>query len=44
MVKQLGATRDEVKDAILLTITVCGLQGVANCLPLALKTFDETPG
>lgn len=42
MAKKLGASRDEVKDAILLTLTVCGLQAVANCLPAALDIFDKT--
>ncbi|HVX50395.1 MAG TPA: carboxymuconolactone decarboxylase family protein [Chitinophagaceae bacterium] len=41
MAKKLGASRDEIKDAILITLTVCGLQAVANCLPLALEIFDN---
>jgi len=41
MAKQLGATRDEIKDAILLTLTVYGLQPVASCLPLALQVVDK---
>ena len=42
MAKSLGATRDEVKDTILITLTVCGLNGVSTCLPIALKTYDES--
>lgn len=42
MAKHLGATRDEIKDAILISLTVCGLTGVANCLPTALKVYDGT--
>jgi len=42
MAKKLGATRDEVKDTILITLTVCGLKGVVSCLPLALKLYDES--
>ena len=41
MAKKLGASRNEVMDAILLTLTVCGLQPVANCLPIALEVFDS---
>ncbi|MES2265112.1 MAG: carboxymuconolactone decarboxylase family protein [Bacteroidota bacterium] len=41
MAKQLGATRDEIKDAILITLTTCGLAGVASCLPVALRVYDE---
>ena len=42
MAKQLGATREEIRDAILITLTVCGLTGVASCLPVALRVYDET--
>jgi len=41
MAKALGATRDEIKDTILITLTVCGLNGVATCLPVALAVFDQ---
>lgn len=41
MAKQLGATRDEVKDAILLTLTVCGIRGVAQCLGDAMDIYDN---
>ena len=41
MAKKLGATRDEIKDTILITLTVCGLKGVAGSLPLALETYDK---
>jgi alkylhydroperoxidase/carboxymuconolactone decarboxylase family protein YurZ len=42
MAKKLGATREEIKDTILITLSVCGLKGVASCLPLALEVFDKT--
>lgn len=42
MAKQLGATRDEIKDTILITLTVNGLSGVAACLPVALDVYDKT--
>lgn len=42
MAKTLGATRDEIKDTILITLTVCGLNGVAGCLPVALAAFDRS--
>lgn len=41
MAKKLGATRDEVKDTILITLTVCGLKGVVTCLPAALRAYDK---
>lgn len=42
MAKKPGATRDEIKDTILITLSVCGLKGVASCLPVALEVFDKT--
>ena len=41
MAKKLGATREEIKDTILITLTVCGLKGVASCLPTALEVYDK---
>ncbi|WP_447767680.1 carboxymuconolactone decarboxylase family protein [Sphingobacterium faecium] len=41
MAKQLGATRDEIKETILLTLTVCGLKGVNTCLVQALEIYDR---
>lgn len=41
MAKDLGATRDEIKDTILITLTVCGLKGVVSCLPVALAAYDQ---
>lgn len=40
MAKSLGATRKEVRDAIVLTLSVCGLVGVATCLQPALEAYD----
>jgi alkylhydroperoxidase/carboxymuconolactone decarboxylase family protein YurZ len=42
MAKKLGATRDEIRDTILITLSVCGLTGVATCLPTALEIYDKT--
>ena len=42
MPKKLGATREEIKDTILITLSVCGLKGVASCLPTALDIYDKT--
>lgn len=42
MAKALGATREEITDTILITLTVCGLNGVATCLPVALDCFDRS--
>jgi len=41
MAKHLGATRDEIKDTILITLTVCGLKGVSSCLQIALEAYDN---
>jgi len=42
MAKKLGATREEIRDTILITLSVCGLTGVATCLPAALDVYDKT--
>jgi alkylhydroperoxidase/carboxymuconolactone decarboxylase family protein YurZ len=42
MAKQAGATRDEIKNTILLTLTVCGVSGVLSCLQPALTAYDES--
>jgi alkylhydroperoxidase/carboxymuconolactone decarboxylase family protein YurZ len=42
MAKKAGATRDEIKDTILITLSVCGLRGVTTSLPLALEVYDKT--
>jgi AhpD family alkylhydroperoxidase len=41
MAKAAGATREEVVDAILMTLTVSGLRGVVHCLPGALEYFEK---
>jgi alkylhydroperoxidase/carboxymuconolactone decarboxylase family protein YurZ len=41
MAKKLGATRKEIRDAILLTLTTNGLKGVMDCLPEALAVYDS---
>ena len=41
MAKKLGASRDEIKDTILITLTVCGLKGVSTCLQEALDAYDN---
>ncbi|MDD1728399.1 MAG: carboxymuconolactone decarboxylase family protein [Methanospirillum sp.] len=40
MARQMGATREEVMDAILMTLTVSGIRGVVTCLPEAIRQFD----
>ena len=42
MAKKLGATREEIRDTILLTLSTSGLKGVVSCLPVALKVYDES--
>jgi alkylhydroperoxidase/carboxymuconolactone decarboxylase family protein YurZ len=41
MAKRAGASREEVKGAILVTLTICGLNGVTSCLPTALEIYDK---
>ena len=40
MARQAGATKAEVVDAILMTLTVSGIRGVVHCLPDAVKAFE----
>lgn len=40
MAKAAGATREEVVDAILMTLTVSGIRGVVHCLPEAVKQYE----
>jgi len=40
MAKAAGATKEEVVDAILMTLTVSGIRGVVTCLPDAVKQFE----
>jgi len=41
MAKSLGATRNEIRDAIVLTLSVCGIVGVATSLKPALEAYDK---
>lgn len=43
MAQRSGAARAEVADAIVMTLTVCGLKGVTTCLPQAMAFFDQEP-
>jgi alkylhydroperoxidase/carboxymuconolactone decarboxylase family protein YurZ len=42
MAKQAGATREEVVDAILMTLTVSGIRGIVTCLPDVVKQFEDS--
>lgn len=39
--KQAGATREEVRDAILISLMVSGIGGVNACLIPALEAYDR---
>ena len=41
MAKAAGATREEVIDAILMTLTVSGIRGVVQCLPEAVRQYEK---
>jgi alkylhydroperoxidase/carboxymuconolactone decarboxylase family protein YurZ len=43
MAKEAGATREEIKNTILLTLTVCGVSGVLACLEPTLTAYDNAP-
>jgi alkylhydroperoxidase/carboxymuconolactone decarboxylase family protein YurZ len=42
MAKKAGASRDEVLDTVLLSLTVCGLKGISHCLEDVLNIYDQT--
>lgn len=42
MAKSHGATRDEIRDTILLTLTTSGVQGITHCLVPALEAYEIT--
>ena len=42
MAKKAGASREEIKDTILITLTVCGLKGVTTSLLSALDAYDKS--
>jgi alkylhydroperoxidase/carboxymuconolactone decarboxylase family protein YurZ len=39
--KKLGATREEVRETVLLTITIVGLKGINTALAGMLETYDK---
>jgi alkylhydroperoxidase/carboxymuconolactone decarboxylase family protein YurZ len=41
MAKAAGARREEIRDTILLTLTVSDVKGVFSCLSCALDTYDR---
>lgn len=40
MAKQFGATKEEIKNTILITLTACGVSGVLSCLQPALQVYE----
>lgn len=41
--KKAGATREEVRGAILTTLMTVGINGVADCLVAAMESYDNAP-
>ncbi len=41
MTKVAGATKAEVVDAVLMTLTVSGVRGVVTCLPEVVQQFED---
>ncbi|MEN6329198.1 MAG: carboxymuconolactone decarboxylase family protein [Methanobacteriaceae archaeon] len=40
MARKIGATRDEVKGAVVMNLHLSGLSNVLNCLPAALDGYE----
>ena len=40
----LGASRAEIRDAVLLSLATTGIAGFAACLPAALDAYDAYDG
>lgn len=41
--KKAGATREEVRGAVLTTLMTVGINGVADCLVAAMESYDNAP-
>ena len=41
MAKSAGATRDEIKETIILSLTVTGLKSISSFLSQALEIYDN---
>ena len=41
MAKAAGATREEIRDTIILTLTINGLKGISKYLPEALSVYNQ---
>ena len=41
MAKKAGATREEVRGAVLITLMTHGVSGVSSCLAAALDAYDK---
>ena len=39
--KRAGATRDEVRGAVLVSLMTDGISGVSSCLPAAMEAYDR---
>jgi len=39
--KKAGATREEVRGAVLITMMTSGVAGIASCLAAALNAYDN---
>ena len=40
MAREAGASREELRDTILMTLMVCGIRGVVTCLGPALAAWE----
>ncbi len=42
MAKKAGASRDEIKETVLMTLTVIGLKGITHTMSDVLEIYDNT--
>jgi AhpD family alkylhydroperoxidase len=41
--KKSGATREEIRGAVLTSLMAVGINGVADCLVAAMEAYDNAP-
>ncbi|MCL1828482.1 MAG: carboxymuconolactone decarboxylase family protein [Oscillospiraceae bacterium] len=42
MAKKAGATREEVRGAVMISLMTDGVDGIASCLEAVLDSYDKT--
>ena len=44
MAKNAGASKEEVKGAVVMALHLVGLAAVLDCLPASLEGYEKGPG